>query len=535
MNPYRIFLSSPGDCKAERKAVGAVILKLNADPLVQKIARLELIAWDLGQGIPMDATLPPQASVNENVAVPESCDLFVGIFRARIGTPLPKDEFRRNDGSSFESGSEYELFRATEARRRGHSKPDILVYRHQSAEGATAVRESDQLAKLNEFFNRMPFKDAAFSRGSITKFADTVDFECKFESDLRLLLSKLAPGQQLPLQDWLRDRAKLFEVDAGPRYTAAAHLATNIGTHFDWLLGRQSALEALDLALGEVYKKVPASAQFSAQKASLHQFAEAMQSDETWCQRCDFDALLVTLEQLESIAWVEHEKIRVLRTTLRVDASNYHLEQLADKAEEAHTLLSKYARLMKERTMLLVGPAGQGKTHTLVHEVKQTLDTGGQALGVLGQMLTKPGPIWDAVLTQQQWQGSVDDLLDELDSQAAATGQRALIVIDALNETPDRTVWRKELAGIASQILQRPNLVIAISVRSDYLDHIVPSTALQTWVQVEHPGFAEIEPDALAAYFEHYGVTAPPAPPLGEFSNPLYVQLLAKSLKGKVL
>lgn len=539
MNPYRIFLSSPGDCKAERQAVGAVICKLNADPLVQKIAKMELIAWDLGQRIPMDAARSPQTSVNANLAVPESCNLFIGIFRNRIGTPLPNNEFRKNDGSLFESGSEYELYRATEARRRGHSNPEILVYRHQSTEGKTADVNADQLAKLNEFFNRMPFNDAVFSRGSITKFVDTASFELKFESDLRALLSKLAPGQQLPLQDWLRNWAKLFEVDAGPRYTADAHLSTNIGTHFDWLLGRPSAVEALDLALGEVYKKIPESAQFDAQKASLYQYGEAMQRDETWWQRCDFEALLMTLGQIEKVAWIEHAKIQPVKLgnqdAPKQDFTAYNLEQLLSKVEDARELLTVFAPLMHKRALLLVGPAGQGKTHTLVHQVKQTLDTGGQALGVLGQMLTKPGPIWDSILTQQQWQGSVDALLNALDNHAAATGQRALIVFDALNETPDRTRWRTELAGIAHQILRRPNLVIAISVRSDYLTYIVPEPDLPMWVKVEHPGFAEIEPDALAAYFEHYGVTAPPSPPLGEFGNPLYVQLLAKSLKGKTL
>jgi hypothetical protein len=88
------------------------------------------------------------------------------------------------------------------------------------------------------------------------------------------------------------------------------------------------------------------------------------------------------------------------------------------------------------------------------------------------------------------------------------------------------------------EVTRRPHLALVISVRTDYLKHVLPEVNEDEdlpWVKREHPGFTGIEPDALLRYFEFFGVKAPVAPPLGEFGNPLYVQLLAKSLKGKKL
>jgi hypothetical protein len=88
MKIFTIFLSSPGDCNDERNAVHQLANRLNVDPLVKVIGHIEVIAWDWGAGVPLDALRSPQSSVNKHLATPEACDIFVGIFRCRFGTPL---------------------------------------------------------------------------------------------------------------------------------------------------------------------------------------------------------------------------------------------------------------------------------------------------------------------------------------------------------------------------------------------------------------------------------------------------------------
>lgn len=540
MMPFRIFLSSPGDCVEARSAVHAVVAKLNIDPLVSAFTRLEVVAWDWGAGVPLEALSSPQISVNRHLPTPDDCDLFLGIFNCRFGTPLPGQEFRKLDGKPYQSGSEYEFHRAWEARRRGLSRPEILMYRRQQE--LPVCQDIEQWEKLEAFFQQPPFMENGQWTGAVDRYQSSDEFSRKLEGHLRRLLSQRQPGSLPIFRNWLNNQASLLTANAGPRYTSDAHVETDIGQAFDWLLVRQPAIAKLDKALSEVWKHLDRDDAFPVIRADMERIAEALRADMCWQATPDFAFMLDTLARVETNAWAEHEAHeRAKEQEARNDTwryREYSLRQAAYMAREARDLLRNYSSLSRRRVMLLTGPAGQGKTHTLVHEVNQILAAGGIALGVLGQTLSAADTLWDAICRRAGWQGTHDQLLDKLENEAASRNQRALLVMDALNETPDRRRWRNELAGMIQEVLRRPHLALAISVRTDYLKQTLPLLPDGTdtpWVRWEHPGFSGIEPDALLRYFEHYGVKAPVAPPLGEFGNPLYVQLLARSMQGHPL
>jgi len=402
--------------------------------------------------------------------------------------------------------------------------------------------DAEQLENLEAFFRGQPFQEAGQWIGSVDRYQTPPDFSAKVEADLRELLSQYQPGALPPFKTWLRQQAELVKDNAGPRYTGNAHVETDIGQVFDWLLARPAAIAALDKALAEVWKEIDQEAAFNGARANMARIAEALRDDALWHTTPDFLFMRTILERIRDRSWAEHEAHEQADEQARKGDDWRHresrLRQTVYKAEEADRLLEQHAPLARQRILLLTGPAGQGKTHTLVHEIQQTLATGGVALGVLGQTLNATGGLWQAICSRVGWPGTHDQLLDKLETEAANSNQRALLVIDALNETRDRRRWRNELMGMVREILRRPHLTLALSVRSDYLEQTLPSVVEgeeAPWVKWEHPGFTGSEPDALLRYFEHYGVKAPVAPPLGEFANPLYVQLLAKSMKGQPL
>ena len=541
MSPFLVFLSSPSDCAKERAAVREIASRLNADPLVSSFTRIDVAAWDWGAGVPLEALCSPQESVNRHLPLPEDCDLFVGIFRCKLGTPLPSKEFRKIDGTPFLSGSEYEFHRAWDARRRGSSKPAILIYRWNIPEGFSCP-DTVQYEKLQRFFGQQPFKDGEQWTGSLNGYSDPNDFSSKLEGHLRGLLSQYQPGLKQPVDIWLARQATTLTANAGPRYTGNAHMETDIGEVFDWLLARQSAVKALDMALKKVWEEIGRDAAFADDRKSLERIAEKLRNDVYWQTTPDFNFLLDTTKGIESKAWGElesHDQAREKDNKIDEHGHrSYRLRHSAIHARHATELMESYAEATRKRVLLLIGPAGQGKTHTLVHEINRTLNVGGIAVGVLGQTLGSGGNLWAAIRSKLGWEGTTEQLLDKLENEAANKKQRALFVIDALNETPNRNRWKTELSGMVKEITRYPHLVLIISVRTDYLKHVLPEIPEGEdvpWVKWEHPGFMGIEPDALMRYFEFFGVKAPVAPPLGEFGNPLYVQLLAKSLKGKQL
>ena len=535
MRTIRIFLSSPGDCHAERSATHTVAARLNSDPVVASFARIEVVAWDWGAGVPLDALASPQVSVNQRLSVPEECDVFIGIFRCRFGTPLPTHEFLRDDGSPFQSGSEYEFDRAWKARRRGAAAPDVLMYRLDAA-STQACATGEQLHRLNAFFEGAPFKEDNRWTGSLNRFRDTAHFEASLDGHLRVALSQWHPASRLSLSTWLERHARRVEYDAGPRYTRETHVDSEVAQVFDWLLARSTAVHALDGLLSDVWKKLddPGFAPF---KADMRRVAGALRDDPRWATPPDFELVGRVLEQIAEKAWQLEAAAESEGSTDTTRSYKRHaLVQVATKAQEATQLLQGYARYAQRRVLLLTGPAGQGKTHTLIHEVSRTLASGGIAVGALAQTLAASGDLRGALLQTWGYAESFGGFLDTLENAAAQKGLRALIVVDALNETPNRGRWKNELNGILREILERPHLTVALSVRSDYSRQVLPEEVPGTpspWVEHRHMGFAGIEPDALLAYCAHYGVTAPIAPPIGELGNPLYVQLLVKSLQGR--
>jgi hypothetical protein len=520
MSTFRIFLSSPGDCADERGVVHEIASRLNIDPLVSSFTRIEIAAWDWGAGVPLEALSSPQESVNRHLALPEDCDLFIGIFRCKLGTPLPSKEFYKIDGKPFLSGSEYEFHRAWDARRRGASEPTILIYRWNLPVGFSCP-DADQYENLRSFFGQTPIKDGEQWTGSLNGYSDPADFSSKLEGHLRVLLSQHQPGIDQPFDIWLEHQASTLSANAGPRYTGDAHMETDIGEVFDWLLVRQSATKAFDKVLAAVWEEVCREEVFAEERKSLERIAESLRNDIYWQATPDFQFVLETLKRIESKAWDEldaHDKER--KEDKKLDENgyrSYRLRRAAIDSREAADLLERYAGVASKRILLLVGSAGQGKTHTLVHEINRTLNADGIAIGVLGQTLGSAGDLWAAIRSKLEWTGTTDQLLDKLENEAANKKQRALIVIDALNETPNRSRWRAELCGMIGEVTRRPHLALVISVRTDYLKHVLPEVNEDEdlpWVKREHPGFTGIEPDALLRYFEFFGVKAPVAPPL---------------------
>jgi hypothetical protein len=99
----RIFVSSPGDVGAERAVALAVAERLQLEFRGQ--VQLETYLWERSL---LRSTDTFQAQILDI----QQADLALFILWARVGTPLPLDQFSRPDGTGYASGTEYEYERA---------------------------------------------------------------------------------------------------------------------------------------------------------------------------------------------------------------------------------------------------------------------------------------------------------------------------------------------------------------------------------------------------------------------------------------
>ncbi len=146
--------------------------------------RIEAYFWEEQ---PMRAT---RGDFQAQIAEPAEFDLVVCILWSRLGSRLHPGKHRRNDGSPFSSGTEYEFESAAQAfAQRG--RPDLLVYRRTETPFFPPEPSGEMEARLSQWkaldgFCRRWFLDEETEtfRAAFNQYRNLAEFEDKLESHL---------------------------------------------------------------------------------------------------------------------------------------------------------------------------------------------------------------------------------------------------------------------------------------------------------------------------------------------------------------
>ena len=155
----RLVVASPGDVQPERDLLDhSVIPELNRGIAGDRDLILELARWetDAYPGFHLDG---PQALIDDILQI-EACDILIGIFWKRFGTPT-------KDGTT---GTEHEFLTAYNAWQK-KGAPKIMMYFKQKPFMARSSQESQQLQKVLEFRDNFP------EQGLYWEFDEETDFE----------------------------------------------------------------------------------------------------------------------------------------------------------------------------------------------------------------------------------------------------------------------------------------------------------------------------------------------------------------------
>ncbi|HLM58703.1 MAG TPA: COR domain-containing protein [Pyrinomonadaceae bacterium] len=139
----RVVVASPGDVQPERDVLPSVIEEVNRGVAADRGLLLTLSRWetDTHPGFHAEG---PQGLIDPVLKI-NDCDLLIGIFWKRFGTPTA-------DG---ETGTEHEFGQAYEAWQ-GKRSPQIFVYFNQKAYAPKSEEEAQQWGKVLKFRNKFP-------------------------------------------------------------------------------------------------------------------------------------------------------------------------------------------------------------------------------------------------------------------------------------------------------------------------------------------------------------------------------------------
>lgn len=161
---YRILIATPSDVEEERDAITKAIQNWNnLNSFSKKIVLLPL-RWETHAA--PDYGTRPQEVINN--AIVDDCDLLIGCFWTRIGSPTGEEE----------SGTIEEIKRVSSS-----GKP-VMLYFSKRGKDPSQI-DLEQLKKLNEF------KESIRSNSLVEEYVSIIDFNDKLARQLEIKVREL--------------------------------------------------------------------------------------------------------------------------------------------------------------------------------------------------------------------------------------------------------------------------------------------------------------------------------------------------------
>lgn len=397
-----------------------------------------------------------------------------------------------------------------------------------------------------------------------------VEFEWWGKSELTDMLLKLENAERARYWfnksifpgDWFNDRIEESISAAGPRYSPELHVAGSVPAAQDLETFARSesvtdGVEALAIELRQAgmrpteYKPLLADAnlreQFDALDASietnlrkLSELEHDPSGDNPFADiGKEVNAAVSIAEKIAGAlsppSYHKKERREPLPTPEReYDDAYLRFNSIRWQLETISRNLTRVVRLTGNNLLILTGNAGVGKTHLLCDFAARRHKDDAPVVLLMGQRFTSNDDPMRQMLAQLDYplEGNFEEFIGALESAAQVANRRALIIIDALNESQWPTIWERHLAALRDRISRSKWISLAMSIRSGYENDIIPESVRSQATITPHRGFEGVEFDAVKSFCEYYEMQLPSVPTLQpEFSNPLWLKIVCEGLR----
>ena len=178
--------------------------------------------------------------------------------------------------------------------------------------------------------------------------------------------------------------------------------------------------------------------------------------------------------------------------------------------------------------LILRSEWGMGKTHSLCFLAEEHNKQGRPVLLVLAKDFDPGKSPGDELALHTELAENFDELLQRLNTLGRKRKERALLLVDGINERNPNNVWAKELGNFLQQAGKFPFVGVVVSYRHPFYPKL-PKEILGKISFLPHPGFKEIPLKAQTAFLKYYGIPATDIPLMAEeFTRPLMLKMFCE-------
>ncbi len=347
---------------------------------------------------------------------------------------------------------------------------------------------------------------------------------------------------------WQEDHLKTTNDNAGIRYTPELNVSLKIAENFDAISktrsffdkirGKRVELESKQLSFWD--KENPLSADYTNIQTDTKSLIKLLLSIKKYSnQSILWDRIKELSKKIEENISTLDKKIHELKETQldknKLDNQIYELRKLRDAVGFFNYYSENEAsKLSNKPFLLLKGQAGVGKTHLLCDIFNLRFRKEYPTVFLMGESFQKKKNFWTdlrSILKIKDYIKNKVQLLKLLDESGKKSKSRALIVIDAINESSEK-YWNSNLKTLIQDIKKYNNIALIISIREGYERKILKKTQKE-FVEIKHHGFEdEVIWNATKIYFKHYKIKFSDFPIFNpEFRNPLFLKLFCEKFR----
>lgn len=365
-------------------------------------------------------------------------------------------------------------------------------------------------------------------------------------------------------KNWQKLHITKIKNKAGPRYTPELNVELPIVEIFDGISRTKyfycSICEhygKLTRAFGNVsrkYENHEAQELYKNIKTEFSQLSKTLSKIKSYdTKRIPWDQINKRIQKTNEILWkllgqLREEKDRVEKQksgevlnkpqsiSERLGADIHYLYETQKELRFFEELSSSTkAKLSNSPFLLLTGAAGAGKTHLLCNLIENRLKKELPAVLVFSELFGTS----DEPFRQIMWQLglkkiSKDQFLSLLNNAGEQLGCRAILAIDALNETRQRNFWKRNLKKVVDAMKKYPHLALVVSIRTGFEREVITEKLKGSFICEEHRGFKKVEWEAISKFFKKFHLPLPEIPLLmPEFQYPLFLLLFCKAYQSR--